>query len=311
MALSAVPRVVYGKLGASFAVVCKPPGMPMEAAGARALSVERWAQDELGGKRVWLPHRLDAHTSGLLVLAFSRSVCAELSRTLPTWLKRYRLLAEVPACVARPHERREGCKIGSPSHIVGSPVSRDGTLRSSGTITSYLAPGTADRDGRCSSNGCHFCGDQAAPHPYLPPGMLVENVRPPSPTLPGEKTSAKKAITQYQLVHMSPSRRRALYEVELRTGRTHQIRTHFAGAGLPILHDPYYNRSFIVEREVARGAGNIVHFDQSHTMALQAFKLSFPSPLPPGHAGPCGSQLQGMVDVELPAPDRWFQYLQE
>jgi 23S rRNA pseudouridine1911/1915/1917 synthase len=55
---------------------------------------------------------------------------------------------------------------------------------------------------------------------------------------PGEP--GRPALTRWRVVERLPGA--ALLEVELGTGRQHQIRVHLAHAGLPVLGDPVYRR---------------------------------------------------------------------
>ncbi len=50
----------------------------------------------------------------------------------------------------------------------------------------------------------------------------------------------KRAVTHWQLRQNYSADRLALVECQLETGRTHQIRVHFAEANLPLLGDPLY-----------------------------------------------------------------------
>jgi 23S rRNA pseudouridine1911/1915/1917 synthase len=54
------------------------------------------------------------------------------------------------------------------------------------------------------------------------------------------RSGAKKAITHYRVLARLPGA--TLVEVQLETGRTHQIRVHFSEAGHPLLGDPLYGR---------------------------------------------------------------------
>ncbi len=75
----------------------------------------------------------------------------------------------------------------------------------------------------------------------------------------------KEAITRYRVVEEFADC--ALVEVELVTGRSHQIRAHFSEAGHPLLGDVRYGGpSFVSGREVARSM-------------LHAFRLSFEHPV--------------------------------
>jgi len=52
---------------------------------------------------------------------------------------------------------------------------------------------------------------------------------------------SKKAVTHYAVIERLPGA--TLVEVQLETGRTHQIRVHFSEAGHPLLGDPLYGRT--------------------------------------------------------------------
>ncbi len=73
----------------------------------------------------------------------------------------------------------------------------------------------------------------------------------------------KSALTRYQLLEYVPTRDSSLVEVELVTGRKHQIRRHFAGIGHAVLGDPQYGS----DNKDARG------------LQLRAVRLEFACPL--------------------------------
>lgn len=50
----------------------------------------------------------------------------------------------------------------------------------------------------------------------------------------------KRAVTHWRVIRSYPNERLALVECQLETGRTHQIRVHFAEQNLPLLGDPLY-----------------------------------------------------------------------
>ena len=57
-------------------------------------------------------------------------------------------------------------------------------------------------------------------------------------------TDGLKAITHYQILKCF-SNNTALIQLDLETGRTHQIRVHLAAIGCPIVGDPLYNPNFV------------------------------------------------------------------
>jgi 23S rRNA pseudouridine1911/1915/1917 synthase len=74
----------------------------------------------------------------------------------------------------------------------------------------------------------------------------------------------KRAVTHYRVVERLTGA--ALVEVRLETGRTHQIRVHFAEAGFPLLADPLYG---------SRASSKL---GAAPRLALHAHRLSFPHP---------------------------------
>ncbi|MEG2286712.1 MAG: RluA family pseudouridine synthase [Ruthenibacterium sp.] len=96
--------------------------------------------------------------------------------------------------------------------------------------------------------------------------------------------SAKKIITCYHT--LTTSGRLALLEVELVTGRTHQIRAHLASIGCPILGDSKYGDN----------AANRVY--KMKYQALCAHSITFPDLI---HA-PC----EALCGVTLTAKQPWY-----
>ncbi len=83
-------------------------------------------------------------------------------------------------------------------------------------------------------------------------------------------SGAKEAILEYEII----KRRRGsgtapslvLVEVEIKTGRSHQIRVQLAHAGLPIVNDHKYNQVSGIRHQIS-------------DIALWAYKLSFEHPV--------------------------------
>jgi tRNA pseudouridine32 synthase/23S rRNA pseudouridine746 synthase len=77
------------------------------------------------------------------------------------------------------------------------------------------------------------------------------------------RLDGKPALTRYQRLSWDADRRQSLAEIDIDTGRTHQIRRHLSGIGHPVIGDPRY------------GEGN------KNTQGLQLFAvaLAFECPL--------------------------------
>ena len=85
----------------------------------------------------------------------------------------------------------------------------------------------------------------------------------------------RPAVTEYEVLQSWP--KFALVEVDLLTGRTHQIRVHFAYLGNAVAGDPLYGG---VKRalESAPDEATRAAFQTMHGQALHAAKLSFTHP---------------------------------
>lgn len=69
---------------------------------------------------------------------------------------------------------------------------------------------------------------------------FTTRVEPPSPGGGGGRSSVRLAVTHYRTVEQL--RAASLVEARLETGRTHQVRVHFADRGHPVVGDPVYGR---------------------------------------------------------------------
>jgi 23S rRNA pseudouridine1911/1915/1917 synthase len=93
-------------------------------------------------------------------------------------------------------------------------------------------------------------------------------------------TDGKIAITSYRVVHYYHFF--SLLEVDLETGRTHQIRVHLEHQNTPILGDVLYNKMQHVQAAVPdnmkrKVADLLTH--HLHRQALHAWKISFTHPV--------------------------------
>ncbi|PIO80678.1 RNA pseudouridine synthase [Pediococcus damnosus] len=73
-------------------------------------------------------------------------------------------------------------------------------------------------------------------------------------------TQAAMAVTKFKV--LKESDHQSLLEIQLQTGRTHQIRVHFASLGHPVIGDPLYNPQY----------------HPGERLALHSWKIGFPLP---------------------------------
>ena len=59
----------------------------------------------------------------------------------------------------------------------------------------------------------------------------------------GKCRNGRRAVTHWQVLQRFPDDRLTLVELNLETGRTHQIRVHFAEMNFPLVGDPLYGKS--------------------------------------------------------------------
>jgi 23S rRNA pseudouridine1911/1915/1917 synthase len=87
-------------------------------------------------------------------------------------------------------------------------------------------------------------------------------------------TSARRAVSRYRVI--SARGPYTLVQVDLETGRKHQIRVHMAGLGCPVIGDPLYGSAS----------------DPARRLGLHAYRLSLAHPT----TGRC-------LELEAPLPD--------
>jgi 23S rRNA pseudouridine1911/1915/1917 synthase len=102
----------------------------------------------------------------------------------------------------------------------------------------------------------------------------------------------KAAVTHFKVLEQFPAA--ALVEVRLETGRTHQIRVHFADHGTPVLSDPLYGTRKSRRPEIiARQALHATRLTLPHPRTGK--RLTFEAPVPKDFA-----RAQKLLKAERP-----------
>ncbi len=86
------------------------------------------------------------------------------------------------------------------------------------------------------------------------------------------------AVTRVRLVAASDGA--SHLEVEIETGRTHQIRRHLAGAGHPVAGDPLYGAGVIVGPELRAVPRQMLHAERIEFPDAQGRRVAVTAPLP-------------------------------
>jgi len=95
---------------------------------------------------------------------------------------------------------------------------------------------------------------------------------------------AKEAVTKYKVNHelRIMNQEVSLLEIELLTGRTHQIRAHFSAIGYPVVGDPVYKSrdSEIFSKKIGLNRQFLHASELSFTHPITGKKMDFKSDLP-------------------------------
>ena len=105
----------------------------------------------------------------------------------------------------------------------------------------------------------------------------------------------KRAVTGWKV--LARHKGASLVECDLQTGRTHQIRVHFADAGMPLLGDLQYGASRR-ERGLPPRAAALVH--ALDRVMLHAVRIAFKHPVtgaPLAYRAPVPPEMQAVIDA--------------
>lgn len=225
-------------------LVChKPSGLPVQSAGAGTRDMMSLLMNYLYEQQQVMPylgliHRLDQPVEGILVFAKNKKAAAELSRQVKDGRmeKRYQAV-----CCGTDAENGSLCEEQNRTeeeHDVSGGAKQKNQPQQ---LVNYLK-----KDGRTNTSA-----------------IVTENT-------PG----AKKAELLFRIKDEKKieERRYCLAEIQLLTGRHHQIRVQMAGTGLPLYGDQKYNRNWQLYRQQECETG------KGTQLALCAYSLVFYHP---------------------------------
>ena len=203
-----------------FALVNKPVGMDSERAP---------------GEGFFPVHRLDKVASGLLLYAKNPRSAKKLSEALQTGKikKRYHIIVESAGDTSKEDDEALSVKTNSTKNTSSSKAKR-------------LPKEDSSEAKRLPKEGCFS--------DYLYKDTKKQKMFPVKKLRKG----VKEAVLHYQVLKEKDGL--ALVDVELETGRFHQIRAQFSAHGFPLFGDGKYG---------SRKKGNV---------ALHCYTLSFPDP---------------------------------
>ena len=287
-----------------FMIAYKPAGLCVQNRNPWADSVHRRIQYHSQGRCIpYFPHRLDRDTQGLLCFALNPRICANICKSMVAHaaIKKYRVLVDVPPCRV--------LSIPSHPHVEAHLTSPCGTkLLTEGWIHSFHCrkppvPKPTELPTMTTSQtpsfhipiDAKFANQNPELIPYFQNQVTFQSV---PEDYDGGK--ARKASTFFRLLAYSPLNHVAMYEATLLTGRTHQLRIHFADAGFPIVNDIHYNRYGVRQSQSAHWDEiHVPHTQDSGPMGLQAFSIELPDPI---------DETSSAIAMDAPIPPSWQAY---
>ncbi|MDO4299441.1 MAG: RluA family pseudouridine synthase [Lachnospiraceae bacterium] len=225
-------------------LVChKPSGLPVQSAGAGTRDLKSLLMNYLYEQQQAMPylgliHRLDQPVEGILVFAKNKKAAAELSKQVTDGRmeKRYQAV-----CCGADVENGSLCE------------------KQDCTEEEHDVSGEAKQ--------------KNPPHHLV--NYLKKDARTNTSAIVTERTpGSKKAELMFRIKDEKKreERRYCLAEIQLLTGRHHQIRVQMAGTGLPLYGDQKYNRNWQMYRQQEYETGTRTQ------LALCACSLAFYHP---------------------------------
>ncbi len=270
-------------------IVChKPAGLPVQSAKVGQKDMvsilnNRFADIQKKGKEastersgsqavrketpsVYVVHRLDQPVEGVLVFAKTKRAAAELSRQISGGSMKK--IYQAVCCVAD----KSVCKEKQAAALSGGRLSGQNPCRheleeeKAYCLVDYLVKGGRTNLSSVTEQGRRDAKRAELVFQIKGKKNLTQNSA--AFPLPGEESSG-----------LCPERRYLLAEIELKTGRHHQIRVQMAHAGLPLYGDQKYNKSwreFLTETDRKRTSGQE---SGKISLALCAVSLTFVHPV--------------------------------
>ncbi|MCD8022735.1 MAG: pseudouridine synthase [Lachnospiraceae bacterium] len=289
-------------------IVChKPAGVPVQSASVRVKDMVSILKNQTGGE-IYVVHRLDQPVEGVLVFAKTKKAAADLSRQVTdgSMKKIYQAVVELPESVpldgvsqgkCLPFEENQAQTPGKWHTLVDYLVKDARENRSfvvdevnsemaNEKVTSAGARASAKKHSP-SKNQNRESGAKRAELKYriLRTWLAEKAVNKVVNEALGKPVAKPTDVDRRDSLSVSclkaacaddTKAARALVEIDLKTGRHHQIRVQMAHAGMPLVGDRKYNQKY--NQECLSEASGVSSVDDGKNLALCAVSLTFRHP---------------------------------
>ncbi len=246
-------------------IVCrKAAGIPVQSARIGQKDMVSMLRNVLGAQ-VFVVHRLDQPVEGVLVFAKTKRAAASLSgQAADGGMKK---VYQAVCCVTQNDERAEAdVKPGE------------------GSAWQQEESGPENKcPGSTSQKNEHLGNNYRAGSAFHLEDYLVKDGRTNTSSVAARGSrDAKRAGLTFRVIRVWGEQKKYLFaEIELETGRHHQIRVQMAHAGLPLYGDQKYNlrwKEFLVGEESEGQELKKKNFAERSQLALCAVSLTFTHP---------------------------------
>lgn len=249
-------------------VAYKPAGLAVQTARVGQADMVSELKNYLKGGTLGVVHRLDQPVEGLLVFGKTKAATGALSKQLTngTLNKHYYAV------------------------VCGSPPAPQGEL------TDYLRK-TAD-------NRAEIVDVEIAPGKSPQPDGSPQRIKSQQPDRsPRPDHAARKAVLEY---HLLESREElSLMEIQIQTGRFHQIRAQMAHADMPLLGDLKYGteRTRRMSEELGVRSVALCACELELTHPVRGERMRF-QVIPKGRSFEVFESIRGLSDPEIAAQEK-------